>query len=335
MHERHGRPVTIDDIRAAADRLRGVALATPLVPFTTPDGRPILLKAESLQPIGAFKIRGAYNAIARLDFDVRARGVVASSSGNHAQGVARAARLLGVPATVFMPADATAVKLERVRADGADGDHGRPARTRDEPGGRARVRGNARDPVHPLVRQRRRDRGTGDSRARDRGGGRRPRRAARAGRRAAGSSAGWPPRCGRSIRAHGSSASNPSWRQTPRNRSVAGSSSRGRANGAVARSPMEPARTSRHGPSPTSSGWSTTSSPSTRPRSRRPCGCWPNGARLVVEPTGALAVAAATFRAAEAGLTGIEGSVVALVSGGNVDPDRYREYLEAPIPEPR
>ena len=59
------------------------------------------------------------------------------------------------------------------------------------------------------------------------------------------------------------------------------------------------------------------------------------GARLVVEPTGALAVAAATFRAAEAGLTGIEGSVVVLVSGGNVDPDRYREYLEAPIPDPR
>ena len=58
-------------------------------------------------------------------------------------------------------------------------------------------------------------------------------------------------------------------------------------------------------------------------------------ARLVVEPTGALAVAAATFRAAEAGLTEIEGSVVALVSGGNVDSDRYREYLEAPIPEPR
>ena len=69
--------VTIDDVRAAAERLRGIALATPLVPFTTPDGRPILLKAESLQPIGAFKIRGAYNAIASLDFAVRSRGVVA------------------------------------------------------------------------------------------------------------------------------------------------------------------------------------------------------------------------------------------------------------------
>ena len=104
------RTVTIDDVRAAAERLRGIALATPLVPFTTPDGRSILLKVESLQPIGAFKIRGAYNAIARLDETERSRGVVASSSGNHGQGVARAARLLGVPATVFMPADATAVK---------------------------------------------------------------------------------------------------------------------------------------------------------------------------------------------------------------------------------
>ena len=113
------RPITIDDVRAAAERLRGVALATPLVPFTTPDGRTILLKAESLQPVGAFKIRGAFNAIASLDFAVRSRGVVAASSGNHAQGVARAARLLGMPATVYMPTDAPTVKRERVRADGA------------------------------------------------------------------------------------------------------------------------------------------------------------------------------------------------------------------------
>jgi threonine dehydratase len=111
--------VTLDDIRAAARRLDGIALRTPLVPFTTPDGRALLLKPESLQAIGAFKIRGAYNAIARLDDPARSRGVVAASSGNHAQGVARAARLLGVPATVFMPVDAPAVKRERVLADGA------------------------------------------------------------------------------------------------------------------------------------------------------------------------------------------------------------------------
>ena len=124
------RPVTIDDIRAAADRLRGIALATPLVPFTTPDGRPLLLKAESLQPIGAFKIRGAYNAIARLDPTERARGVVASSSGNHGQGVARAARLLGVPATVFMPADAHGREARAGPRRRRGSDHGRPARTR-------------------------------------------------------------------------------------------------------------------------------------------------------------------------------------------------------------
>ena len=103
------RPVTHRRRSCGSGPPPGIALDTPLVPFTTPEGRPLLLKAESLQPIGAFKIRGAFNAIARLDSAVRSRGVVASSSGNHGQGVARAARLLGVPATVFMPTDAPAV----------------------------------------------------------------------------------------------------------------------------------------------------------------------------------------------------------------------------------
>ena len=111
--------VTIDDIRAAARRLAGVALRTPLVEFDAGPPR-TLLKAESLQSIGAFKIRGAYNAIAQLTAEERARGVVTHSSGNHAQGVARAARLLGVRATVVMPSDAPAVKRARVEADGAE-----------------------------------------------------------------------------------------------------------------------------------------------------------------------------------------------------------------------
>ena len=112
------RMVTIDDVRAAAERLRGIALAALLVPFTTPDGRPILLKAESLQPIGAFKIRGAFNAIARLDPSERSGGVVASSSGNHGGGVARAPpRGRG---NRVHAGRCTAVKLERVRADGAE-----------------------------------------------------------------------------------------------------------------------------------------------------------------------------------------------------------------------
>src|SRR5215213_11714659 len=111
--------VTLEEIRAAAHTLRGVATCTPLVPFGPPAAR-IFLKAESLQPTGAFKIRGAYVAIAALTADDRRRGVITYSSGNHAQGVARAARLLGSPAVVVMPDDAPRVKAERVVADGAE-----------------------------------------------------------------------------------------------------------------------------------------------------------------------------------------------------------------------
>src|SRR5438552_2538063 len=92
---------------------------TPLVPFGPPAERR-LLKAESLQPIGAFKIRGAYVAVASLTADALARGVVTYSSGNHAQGVARAAQLLGAPAVVVMPSDSPAIKRARVEADGAE-----------------------------------------------------------------------------------------------------------------------------------------------------------------------------------------------------------------------
>ena len=110
--------VGLDAIRAAAERLRGVAVRTPLVPFG-PGVRNQWLKAESLQPIGAFKIRGAYNAASLVPAAERARGLITYSSGNHAQGVARAARLLGVPAAIVMPSDAPAVKRARVEADGA------------------------------------------------------------------------------------------------------------------------------------------------------------------------------------------------------------------------
>ncbi len=111
--------VTLAQIRAAAATLNGVALHTPLLAFGPPD-RHQFLKAESLQPIGAFKIRGAYVAVASLAHDVRARGVISYSSGNHAQGVARAARLFGVPAVIVMPDDAPLIKRERVTADGAE-----------------------------------------------------------------------------------------------------------------------------------------------------------------------------------------------------------------------
>ncbi|MGD0862745.1 MAG: threonine/serine dehydratase [Candidatus Limnocylindrales bacterium] len=118
--------VTIDAIRAAADVIRGVVLRTLLLPFGEPrDGDPsggtrAWLKPESLQPIGAFKLRGAYYNIATLSAERRAGGVVAHSSGNHAQGVARAARLLGVRAVIVMPSDAPRIKVERVREDGAE-----------------------------------------------------------------------------------------------------------------------------------------------------------------------------------------------------------------------
>jgi threonine dehydratase len=118
--------VTLDGIRAAAEAIRGVVVRTPLLPFGRPDdGDPLgrtraWLKPESLQPIGAFKLRGAYYNIATLSAERRAAGVVAHSSGNHAQGVARAARLLGVRAVIVMPSDAPRIKVERVREDGAE-----------------------------------------------------------------------------------------------------------------------------------------------------------------------------------------------------------------------
>jgi len=108
--------VSIDEIRAAAERIRGVALHTPLLRW---DDR-TWLKPESLQPVGAFKMRGAYNAVASLTDEERGRGVVTYSSGNHAQAVARAARLLGAHATIVMPEDAPPVKVEGVRRDGAE-----------------------------------------------------------------------------------------------------------------------------------------------------------------------------------------------------------------------
>jgi len=116
--------VSLADIEAAAGRLRGVALETPLLPLGRragdPPGLTPWLKPENLQPIGAFKIRGAYNALAQLGEAQRAAGVVTHSSGNHAQGLSRAAALLGIRALVVMPHDAPVIKIAGVRADGAE-----------------------------------------------------------------------------------------------------------------------------------------------------------------------------------------------------------------------
>ena len=114
---------TFADVEAAAARLAGVARRTPLLADTPLDelsGGRVLLKIESLQRTGSFKIRGAYNRLVQLDPDERAAGVVAFSSGNHAQGVACAAAMLGIRAAIVMPVDAPRAKLEGTRALGAE-----------------------------------------------------------------------------------------------------------------------------------------------------------------------------------------------------------------------
>lgn len=113
--------ITLSDICAARARLDGIAVHTPLLEWTAPgDSRRLFLKLENLQPIGAFKLRGAYNKIASLNDEERRRGVIAYSSGNHAQGVAYAARALGVKAIIVMPGNAPKNKLEATAALGAE-----------------------------------------------------------------------------------------------------------------------------------------------------------------------------------------------------------------------
>ncbi len=115
-------PVSYRDILDAASRIEGIAVRTPLIEnlylndFT--EGR-VFLKLENLQHVGAFKFRGAYNRLSALDTTARQAGVVAWSSGNHAQGVAAAAKMLGIEATIIMPEDAPYMKIENTRAFGA------------------------------------------------------------------------------------------------------------------------------------------------------------------------------------------------------------------------
>ena len=111
------------DIEAAAERLAGWAVETPLLNLPALDrklGGRILLKAETLQRTGSFKFRGAFNRISQIPKAERGAGVIAYSSGNHAQGVAAAAALLGVPATIVMPEDAPAIKVANTRGFGAE-----------------------------------------------------------------------------------------------------------------------------------------------------------------------------------------------------------------------
>jgi threonine dehydratase len=110
--------VTLDELREAHKRIVQVALRTPLIP--APWAGDVWLKAESLQPIGAFKIRGAYAKMARLSDEERRRGVIAPSSGNHAQAVAYAAREFGTNAVIVMPESAATIKVDATRALGAE-----------------------------------------------------------------------------------------------------------------------------------------------------------------------------------------------------------------------
>jgi len=114
--------VTLSDIRDAQARLHGVVVRTQLIELDHPESnvRRLFLKPENQQPIGAFKLRGAYNKIAQLSDDDRKRGVITYSSGNHAQGVAYAARALGAKAVIVMPGNAPAVKREATAALGAE-----------------------------------------------------------------------------------------------------------------------------------------------------------------------------------------------------------------------
>ncbi|MFN7163492.1 MAG: threonine/serine dehydratase [Hyphomonas sp.] len=114
---------TFDDVLAAADRVRGYVRETPVLTHGAIDaaaGARIFVKAECLQVTGSFKMRGASNRLAQLSAAERKTGVVAFSSGNHAQGVARAAKLMGMPAVIVMPADAPQVKIAGVKADGGE-----------------------------------------------------------------------------------------------------------------------------------------------------------------------------------------------------------------------
>lgn len=122
IEDRSQKQVSFEDIEAAAGRIRSKAVLTPVLRHPLLDqltGGTILIKPESLQRSGSFKFRGAFNRLNLIPEDERSKGVVACSSGNHAQGVAASAQLLSMPATIVMPADAPEIKLERTRAYGA------------------------------------------------------------------------------------------------------------------------------------------------------------------------------------------------------------------------
>ena len=325
--------VGVDAVRAAAEVLRGVALRTPLVAFGPPSSRHFL-KAESLQPIGAFKIRGAYNAVAGLSATERARGVITYSSGNHAQGVARAARLLGAPAVVVMPSDAPALKKARVEADGAEVVVvGTSSEERQEVAERiAAERGLAIIPPYDDDRIIAGQGTVGLEIVEDLpdvaavlvpiGGGGLASGVAVAVRGLAPSARliGVEPELAADARDSLRAGHIVRWPPEDASRTIAD----GTRTTAIGRRPFEHL-------SRLLDTIVTVSEAEIAAGVRLAA----ETSRLVVEPSGALTVAALAWRSAEAGIDGLAGPIVAVVSGGNVDPERYRGFLEAPLPAAR
>lgn len=322
--------VAIDAIRDAARVLEGVAVRTPLVPFGWP-GSGHYLKAESLQPIGAFKLRGAYVAVAGLSEDERRRGVITYSSGNHAQGVARAARLLGTPCVVVMPSDAPALKRRRVEADAAEivtvGPASEERRLMAER--LAAERGLAVIPPFDDDRVITGQGTCGLEIADDLsdlslvlvpvGGGGLASGVAAAVKaiRPSARVIGVEPELAADARDSLAAGQIVTWSAADVGRTIAD----GTRTQALGR------RTFAH-MSMLLDGIVTVSEAEIAAAVRIAA----EDARMVVEPSGALGIAALRYRADELGLDRLTGSVVAIVSGGNVDPDRYLELLSAPIP---
>ncbi len=322
--------VTIDAIRAAAEVLRGIAVHTPLVPFGRPD-RNHWLKAESLQPIGAFKLRGAYVAAAALTPEERSRGLITYSSGNHAQGVARAARLFGVPAVIVMPSDAPALKRARVEADGAQvvivGTASEERRRVAEE--LAASRGFAIIPPYDDPRIVAGQGTVGLEIAEDLPGVAAVLVPIGGGGLASGVAA--------AIR-----ALVPGARVIGVEPELAADAQESLAAGRIVEWPAERvSRTIADGTRTQSIGRLNFAHLSTQLDAvvtvseleiAAAVRLAAEEARLVVEPSGALPVAAMRFHAREAGLVGLDGPIVGVVSGGNVDPDRFLAYLEASVP---
>ncbi len=328
-----GGLVGIDAIRAAARTLDGIALRTPLVAFGVPRDRHYL-KAESLQSIGSFKIRGAYNAITALSPDLRAAGVVTHSSGNHAQGVARAARLLRIRAVIVMPSDAPAVKRERVEADGAEiVTVGTPSGEREAMADRlAAERGLTLIPPYDDDRVIAGQGTVGLEIVEDLpdvaavlvqiGGGGLASGVAVAVLALAPNARviGVEPELAADAQASLAAGRIVRWGGDLTSRTIADGTrtqSIGHRNFAHLSALLDRIVT--------------VSEEEIAAAVRIAA----EEARLVVEPSGALTVAALRFHASELGLDDVDGPVVAVVSGGNVDPDRYRDLLATPIPPSR